>query len=475
MPVSPTYQPEQRHGQLGGEFFDQVEPAMFPKHVLRFRNNRWAKRIGLESLSDEEWISHFGAFKPLPNNYDKPLALRYHGHQFRAYNPELGDGRGFLFAQMRDQTDNRLLDLGTKGSGQTPWSRQGDGRLTLKGGIREVLATEMLEALGVETSKSFSLIETGEALYRGDEPSPTRSSVLVRLGHSHIRFGSFQRLLVLDKKQDLRTLIDYVIETYWPKASSASDPVAAMFGFVVDAIAHKGARWFAAGFVHGVLNTYNMAITGESFDYGPWRFLPTLDPAFTAAYFDQNGLYSFGRQPEALNWNLARLAECLLGFTDQNRLENELDRFSQVFEEELVRQTLSRLCLRQENSPQASELVRLYYLALRETGAPFERAFFDLAWGAPSERQQASPSKRYYDDAPFRDVIALIRDAEPLSEIEEHPYFHQDRPATMLVEDVEGIWEAVDREDDWTKFTQAVEAIRKMGQAYKLIPQSQLR
>src|SRR5271170_7670008 len=135
-------------------------------------------------------------FEPLPGNLEKPLALRYHGHQFDVYNPALGDGRGFLFAQLQDDA-GRLLDLGTKGSGQTPWSRGGDGRLTLKGGVREVLATEMLEALGVYTSKSFSLFETGEKLTRGDEPSPTRSSVLVRLGHSHIRIGTFQRLAAL--------------------------------------------------------------------------------------------------------------------------------------------------------------------------------------------------------------------------------------------------------------------------------------
>src|SRR3546814_7427549 len=116
----------------------------------------------------------------------EPLALRYHGHQFHVYNPDIGDGRGFLFAQLRDGA-GRLLDLGTKGSGRTPYSRFGDGRLTPKGGVREILATEMLEALGVNTSKTFSLIETGEEMARGDEPSPTRSSVLVRLSHSHIR------------------------------------------------------------------------------------------------------------------------------------------------------------------------------------------------------------------------------------------------------------------------------------------------
>src|SRR5690606_11285935 len=140
--------------------------------------------------------AHFARFEPLPGSLAAPLAMRYHGHQFRTYNPHLGDGRGFTFAQLHDgpaDAGGRLLDLGTKGSGPTPWARHGDGRLTLQGGVREVLAAELLEALGVDTCKIMSLYETGEGLTRGDEPSPTRSCVMVRLAHSHIRVGTFQR------------------------------------------------------------------------------------------------------------------------------------------------------------------------------------------------------------------------------------------------------------------------------------------
>src|SRR6201996_8739422 len=172
--------PETAILELGDAFYDPVSAADFPETVLRFRNDRAAAQVGLDGLDDAEWLAHFGRFAPLTGSLPEPLALRYHGHQFRVYNPEIGDGRGFTFAQLRDDR-GRLLDLGTKGSGQTPYSRHADGRLTLKGGVREVLATEMLEALGVPTSRSFSLIETGEALERGDEPSPTRSAVLVRL------------------------------------------------------------------------------------------------------------------------------------------------------------------------------------------------------------------------------------------------------------------------------------------------------
>eukprot|EP01037_Dinobryon_pediforme_P019197 gene19197-19570_t len=130
--------------ELGDGFYDPVAAADFPQTVLRFRNDRAAAEVGLGGLSDPDWLRHFGRFEPLPGSLEQPLALRYHGHQFRNYNPEIGDGRGFLFAQLRGG-DRRLMDLGTKGSGTTPWRRFGDGRLTLKGGVREVLATEMLQ------------------------------------------------------------------------------------------------------------------------------------------------------------------------------------------------------------------------------------------------------------------------------------------------------------------------------------------
>ncbi len=188
MPVDAVYVPDPLFQTLGSEFADPVVPADFPAPRPRFWNARAAASIGLGGLDEGERRTHFCRFEPLPGNQPEPLAMRYHGHQFRVYNPDLGDGRGFLFAQLRESGSGRLLDLGTKGSGQTPWSRAGDGRLTLKGAVREVLATAMLEALGVPTSRTFAVFETGEALQRSDEPSPTRGAVLTRLSYSHIRF-----------------------------------------------------------------------------------------------------------------------------------------------------------------------------------------------------------------------------------------------------------------------------------------------
>jgi len=165
------------------------------------------------------------------------------------YNPDIGDGRGFTFAQLRDDK-GRLLDLGTKGSGQTPYSRTADGRLTLKGGVREVLATEMLEALGVNTSKTFALFETGEALERGDEPSPTRSAVLTRLSHGHIRIGTFQRLAFFGQADNLKALTRYCLANLYDKPGD--DPLQ-LFDLVSQATAMLAASYLASGFVHGNL------------------------------------------------------------------------------------------------------------------------------------------------------------------------------------------------------------------------------
>src|SRR5690606_25091255 len=147
-PQAAPYRPDTSILDLASWLGDEVTPAAFPIAELRFRNDRWARAVGLAELTDDEWVRHFARFEPPPDSLPGPLALRYHGHQFRVYNPEIGDGRGFTFAQLRDGAA-RLLDLGTKGSGRTPYSRTADGRLTLKGAVREILATEMLEALGV--------------------------------------------------------------------------------------------------------------------------------------------------------------------------------------------------------------------------------------------------------------------------------------------------------------------------------------
>ncbi|EMD83809.1 uncharacterized protein YdiU (UPF0061 family) [Pacificimonas flava] len=415
----------------------------------------------MQGLEDAEWIRHFGRFEPLPDNLQEPLALRYHGHQFRAYNPDIGDGRGFLFAQMRDGK-NRLMDLGTKGSGQTPYSRFGDGRLTLKGGVREILATEMLEALGVETSRTFSLIETGEALNRGDEPSPTRSAVMVRLSHGHIRYGTFQRLAYRGEAGNLDRLVDYCLKEYVGSPDlSGEDGYAALMDHAVSGAARLAASFRAAGFVHGVLNTDNINITGESFDYGPWRFAPRWDDGFTAAYFDQFGLYAFGRQAEALQWNVHQLAMALRAVAAADSLIPALKAFPEQYEAELSAALLRRLGLQGQDAATDAELVRKWEAALATSGLEPDRAFFDWRGGDVRCDRPAYSAAAFL---PFREAVAGYK---ALPGALAHDYWRDEVPCSMLIEEVEALWTPIDERDDWTPLYEKVAAVRRMGEAHR--------
>lgn len=469
MPISATYRPDPLFAELGPEFADPVAPARFPQHTLRWRNQRWAAPVGLDTLSAAEWEAHFARFEPLPGNMSRPLAMRYHGHQFRNYNPDIGDGRGFLFAQMRDDT-GRLLDLGTKGSGQTPYSRFGDGRLTLKGGVREVLAAEMLEALGVYTSKAFSLFETGEALVRGDEPSPTRSSVLVRLSHSHIRFGTFQRLAFFERADLLHKLIEHAVAVYYPQHLNlaAEARAAALFGEVVEANARLVASWMGAGFVHGVLNTDNLNITGESFDYGPWRFLPTSDPSFTAAYFDETGLYAFGRQPEAVSWALAQLGGVLTLVCPQDKLEAELARFAPAYQQGLRTSVFARLHLSAGALEGDVEFLSGLFGWLTESQAGWDQFFHDWHGGAASaDRAAASPQAALYQDAAFAPIRAGFetRTRDDAKTQLDHAYYRQTKPASLVIEEVDALWAPIAERDDWSLFEAKLRDIAALREA----------
>ena len=444
-----SYRPDPRILELGDGFYDAVTAADFPMAIPRFLNHRWAERIGLCEI---DWEAHFARFAPLPENLKQPLALRYHGHQFRHYNAELGDGRGFLFAQLRDDT-GRLLDLGTKGSGQTPWSRSGDGRLTLKGGVREVLATEMLEALGVNTSKSFALFETGEELVRGDEPSPTRSAVLTRLSHGHIRIGSFQRLAFFEDAEGIAKLTAYCLEHLYAEPAEAGPE--RLFELVCGATAMLAASYIAAGFVHGVLNSDNINLTGESFDYGPWRFAPEWDEGFTAAYFDEAGLYAFGRQPEAIQWDVAQLAGSLSLVGEASALSELLAGWPALFEAALVDRLLARLGVARGSEDSDRTLVSALLTGLRSRRAGIDRIFFDWRGGRV-------PAAEAYADPAFD----ALRDAlEGRQTSLNHPYWDDAEPCTILIDEVEAIWAAIDQGDDWAPFAAKIAAIRRMGGA----------
>ncbi|MDG0818251.1 YdiU family protein [Bdellovibrio sp. PAP01] len=460
--------------ELGPDFYDEVKSADFPQAQLRYRNDQAAKLVGLEALSAEQWQQHFAHFTALPSNLSTPLALRYHGHQFRQYNPDLGDGRGFLFAQF--QVGDKLYDLGTKGSGQTPYSRRGDGRLTLKGAFREILATELLESYGVNTSKTFSVFETGESLERHDEPSPTRAGVLVRLSHGHIRFGTFQRLAFLKQIDNIKKLLAYSIRHYYPDLLPYSEPEqAALFLKQVSfASAETVAAWMMAGFVHGVLNTDNMNVTGESFDYGPYRFLPHYDPTFTAAYFDQSGLYCFGRQPSAVLWNVLQLAEALkVAFPDLATGEIQ-DDFADQFNLHMRNRLLSRLNLYNPLEDEAAaakldEALIMNFFNFMDEAKPFyEQTFYDLHSGVLSADQLIrSPQAKAYKHPSFAALEDTLECYEVADQKKaEHSYFQKGKACSLLIDELEGIWAPIAEKDDWTLFEEKLAEIRSFRGVY---------
>ena len=448
------YCPDPKILSLGDRFYDAVKPAKFPLAVPRFLNRRAAGSVGLD-LDETGWERHFHGFEPLPGNLEEPLALRYHGHQFRNYNPDIGDGRGFLFAQLRDD-GGRLLDLGTKGSGQTPYSRFGDGRLTLKGGVREVLATEMLEALGVNTSKTFALFETGEPLQRNDEPSPTRSAVLTRLSHGHIRIGTFQRFAFFEDREALQVLAGYCLANLLGRPGAGAEQ---LFELVLERTAKLAASYLVAGFVHGVLNSDNINITGESFDYGPWRFTPYWDEAFVAAYFDHAGLYAFGVQPEAIHWNLAQLAGCLSLIADREPLEQALNGWPALFQDALVAVLLKRLGIAPAGEAADLQLAGSMLAALRTRSVTIDRFFFDWRGGRVPQNQSIGD---------FQVLLKALEGREAIPGSLDHPYWSDADPCSMHIEEVEAIWEAIASRDDWTAFEEKIVAIRRMRDAMTL-------
>jgi uncharacterized protein YdiU (UPF0061 family) len=461
-PQPAKYHPESAILSLGEKIGDPVQAADFPQTILRFRNDRWAEAVGLGGLSDDAWTQHFGRFQPLEGSLQQPLALRYHGHQFRVYNPDIGDGRGFLFAQLRDGA-GRLLDLGTKGSGQTPYSRFGDGRLTLKGGVREILATEMLEALGVNTSKTFSLIETGEELVRGDEPSPTRSSVLLRLSHSHVRIGTFQRIAFERDQAMMTRLVDYCLANLLDPAAEGEPPAIALMRQVVERTADLAASYMVAGFVHGVLNSDNINITGESFDYGPWRFTPKWDAGFTAAYFDQTGLYAFGRQAEAIHWDVAQLAVSLRLLSEAEPLIAELERYPDLYQSGIIRHFFRRLGLVPGERQASLQFIESCVRAMVDTDTEIDRFFFD--WRCGEVRHPDA-----YTGEAWTSVRELIGTFTPAG-ARDHPCWSDDAPCSMHIAEVETIWSAIAERDDWEPLYQKVTAIRRMGEAHMAQPE----
>ena len=450
---------------LGEDYYTEVTAAEFPEHKLRYANQDLLPFIGMEmdSVQDHHWIEAFGKFQGI-----RPfLALKYHGYQFGTYNPQLGDGRGFIYGQVRGK-DGKLYDFGTKGSGRTPYSRQADGRLTLKGGVREIIAAESLSRMGVNTSRCFCLIETGESLWRGDEPSPTRSSVMVRFSHSHIRFGTFERLYYLERPDLIKNLLDHVIYYYYPHLISVEQPYRQFYGELVQRVALLAAQWMAAGFCHGVLNTDNMSITGESFDYGPYAFINTYEPKFTAAYFDYGGRYSYGNQPFICRWNLELLQKPLNLVIPADDLQLELANFHDYYEQYYQSLMLKKLGLTKIDSDLGFQLIEKTINLLEDSQYSYQQFFIDLTtqfnygWQRDDrlilENSKLNSPQREKWQKLYHQVLENMSE-ENLKQIKNNlnKYNPQIVPVRPIIE---AIWEPITRENNWQPFYDLLKQIK---------------
>jgi uncharacterized protein YdiU (UPF0061 family) len=305
------------YARLPEAFFARVAPAPAPTPRLVKLNQALATALGLdlEHLASPEGAAIF-AGASIPDGAE-PIAAAYAGHQFGMFVPQLGDGRAILLGEVID-TSGARRDIQLKGAGRTPFSRRGDGRAALGPVLREYLVSEAMAALGIPTTRALAAVTTGEPVFR-ERSLP--GAILTRVAASHIRVGTFQFFAAQGDTAALRQLADYAIARHYPAAAAAPAPYRALLEGVIAAQASLVARWLLVGFIHGVMNTDNMAISGETIDYGPCAFMDAYDPATVFSSIDHDGRYAYARQPSIAYWNLARLAEALLPLLAPDKAE----------------------------------------------------------------------------------------------------------------------------------------------------------
>ncbi len=321
------------YAALPANFFARVAPTPVTSPRLIKLNRPLAVQLGLDpDRLDSPEGAEILAGKRIPDGAD-PIAMAYAGHQFGHFVPQLGDGRAILLGEVID-ADGIRRDIQLKGSGPTPFSRRGDGRAALGPVLREYIVSETMAALGIPTTRSLAAVMTGENVVR---ETMLPGAVLTRVASSHIRVGTFQFFAARGDTEGVRQLADHVIARHYPEAGNAERPYHALLAAVIARQADLVARWLLIGFIHGVMNTDNTSISGETIDYGPCAFMDQYDPAKVFSSIDEQGRYAYANQPRIALWNLTRLAECLLPlFSDEqdkaiSEAQSALANFAEVF------------------------------------------------------------------------------------------------------------------------------------------------
>jgi uncharacterized protein YdiU (UPF0061 family) len=304
---------EHSYASLPSRFSVRVPPTTVADPKLVIFNRPLAEQLGLDPAAIESRAAALFSGNAVAED-SIPIAMAYAGHQFGHFVPQLGDGRAILLGEIKDR-DGVLRDVQLKGSGRTPFSRSGDGRATLGPMLREYIISEAIHALGIPTTRSLAVVTTGEPVFR-ERPLP--GAVLARVAASHIRVGTFEYFAARRDNDAIKELLNYVISRHYPEARDAEVPALAVIKAVSERQAKLIADWMGVGFIHGVMNTDNMAIAGETIDYGPCAFMDTYDPKTVFSSIDRNGRYAYVNQPSIAQWNIARFAETLLPLIDSD-------------------------------------------------------------------------------------------------------------------------------------------------------------
>ena len=447
-------------------FFARVAPTPVAAPRLIKLNQPLAVRLGLdpEMLESPEGVEIL-AGKRVPNGAD-PIAMAYAGHQFGYFVPQLGDGRAILLGEVVD-IDGIRRDIQLKGSGPTPYSRRGDGRAALGPVLREYIVSEAMAALGIPTTRSLAATITGESVMR---ETMLPGAVLTRVASSHIRVGTFQYFAARGDTEGVKRLADHAIARHYPNAAAAERPYHALLEGVIARQAELVSRWLLVGFIHGVMNTDNTSISGETIDYGPCAFLDHYDPAAVFSSIDEQGRYAYANQPRIALWNLTRLAECLLPlFSDdkdeaieqaQSILGEFPGRFTLAYQSGL-RQKIGLFTRQDGDEALAQDLLD----AMAKSKADFTLTFRRLSNAAEDASHDADVRQLFADPAAYDDWAARWRQRianEPQTPAERASAMRTVNPAFIPRNHrIEAVIQAATGRDDFAPFEELLTVLSK--------------
>ena len=391
------------YARLPERFFARLDPTPVRAPKLIRLNESLARHLGLDPavLASPAGVRMFSG--NLVPDGAAPLAMAYGGHQFGNWAGQLGDGRAILLGEVVDR-DGVRRDIQLKGAGRTPFSRGGDGRAALGPVIREYIVSEAMAALGIPTTRALAAVTTGEHIWR---EAPEQGAVLTRVAQSHVRIGTFEFFANKGDPEAVRELANYIIARHYPEVAGAERPYLAFFEAVVGRIAALVAKWLTVGFIHGVMNTDNMSVVGETIDYGPCAFMDSYHPATVYSSIDRNGRYAYANQPRIAHWNLSRLAGALLPLFDADKDEAvtlaqaALDRFLDVFEAAYLAGLRRKLGLTEAHEGDAA-LAQELLDCMAEGKADFTLTFRRLSDAAANDDTAAM--RALFDDSAAFDV-----------------------------------------------------------------------